>query len=48
MHHAALAVALVRECDRGVALRNPESALEPILFQLQVADRACLYRSWGG
>lgn len=48
VHHAALAVALVRKCDRGVALRNPESALEPILFQLQVADRACLHRSWGG
>lgn len=47
VHHAALAVALVRESDRGVALRDQESALGPIRLQLELADRACLYRLSG-
>lgn len=44
VHHAALAVALVRMCDRDVADSDPQAALGRIRFQLKHANRACLYR----
>lgn len=44
VHHAAMAVALVRESDRSASSRHRGSTWAKLRFQLVHSDRACFYR----